>query len=267
MQYVWWTMTLARNRYVAELLLLIAGYLAYIGVKHLFTQNLESVAFENAHTIINLEAALGGFWEQEIQEWLLKNHSAVVVFFNWVYTLGFFPVLIPAALVLFVKRYPTYVYYRNVFLISYGMTWLVYLGFPTAPPRLMPEYGFVDTIELLGPALYNSSEAIDYYNQYSAMPSMHFGWTLLFGMLFIRSSHPLLKVFGFVYPALSLASIVVTGNHYFLDAVVGGAIILASFAIYSWLKHTPLGSGRTTLRGLPGSWFGRKLTPHRVGRE
>ena len=260
-------MTLVRNRYVTELLLLIAGYLFYTGIKHLFIQDLEDIAFENARTIINLEAAFQGFWEQAIQEWLLRNHSYVVVFFNWVYTLGFFPVLIPAAVILFIKRYPTYVYYRNVFLISYAMTWLMYLGFPVAPPRMMSEYGFVDTIELLGPALYNSSEAIDYYNQFSAMPSMHFGWTLLFGILFIRSSNRSLKVFGFVYPALSLASIVVTGNHYFLDAAVGGAIILASFAIYRWLKYAPLGPGLITLRGLAGSWFGRKLTPHRVVRE
>lgn len=260
-------MTLARNRYLTELSLLVAGYLVYVGIKHLFIQDLGLIAFENARKIIDLEAALHVFWEQAIQEWLLSDHRDGVVFFNWVYSLGFFPILIPAAVILFVKRYPTYVYYRNVFLVSYVITWLIYLSFPTAPPRMMSEYGFVDTIELLGPAMYNSKETIDYYNQFSAMPSMHFGWTLLFGILFLRSSYLPLKVFGFVYPALSLVSIIVTGNHYLLDAIVGGTIILASFAIYHRLKSTPLSPSFITLRGLTHSWSRRKLTPHSAVRD
>ena len=260
-------MRLTRNRYINELALLAVGYLFYIGIKGLFVQDLEILAFENARKIINLELALNLYWEQPIQNWLLDNHHNVVVFFNWVYTLGFFPVLIPAAIILFLARYPTYVFYRNVFLVSYAMTWLLYLTFPTAPPRFMTEHGYIDTIERLGPALYNSTEALSYYNQFSAMPSMHFGWTLLFGILFIRSKPLPLKLFGLAYPALSLAAIVVTANHYILDAVIGGIIILSSFGIYLLLKNAALNPVAQSLPILSRGSLRRRLRPHLASRQ
>ncbi len=104
---------------------------------------------------------------------------------------------------------------------------------------MMIEYGYVDTIEAMGPAIYNSKEALSYYNQYSAMPSMHFGWILLFSMVFLRSRVRPLRIFGAVYPALALAAIVVTANHYILDAVVGGSIIAGSYGIYRLLRSVP----------------------------
>ena len=227
------------NRYAIELGLLASGYLLYIGVKHLFVDDLEALAFENARKVIDVEISLNIYWEPTIQGWLLDNLRSVVVFFNWVYTLGFFPILIPTAMVLFLFRYKTYVLYRNVFLISYLLTWLVYLTFPVAPPRMMIEHGYVDTIEAMGPAIYNSKEVLSYYNQYSAMPSMHFGWILLFSMVFLRSRVKPLRILGAVYPALVLVAIVVTANHYILDAIVGGSIIAGSYGIYLLLRSVP----------------------------
>lgn len=227
------------NRYTIELGLLASGYLLYVAVKHLFVDDLDTIAFENARKVIGVELSLNIHWEPTIQGWLLDNLRSIVVFFNWVYTLGFFPILIPTAIVLFLFRHKTYIIYRNVFLISYLLTWLVYLTFPVAPPRMMIEYGYVDTIEAMGPAIYNSKEALSYYNQYSAMPSMHFGWILLLSTVFLRSRVKVLRIFGAVYPALVLAAIVVTANHYILDAIVGGSIIAGSYGIYLLLRILP----------------------------
>ncbi|MEE9199292.1 MAG: phosphatase PAP2 family protein [Dehalococcoidia bacterium] len=218
----------------------MAGYLFYISVKRLFVADLEAIAFENAYRIISLESTLHLFWEADIQGWLLDHHRWVVILFNFIYTFAFFPVLIPAAIVLFIFRYRTYVFYRNVFLVSYTFTWLIYLTFPAAPPRLVTQYGFVDTIERMGPAFYNTKEAMALYNQFSAMPSMHFGWSLLFAIIFLRSRHLPLKLFGIVYPGLSLGAILITANHYVLDAIVGGAIIVASYGIYLLLQRRAL---------------------------
>ncbi|MCH8088021.1 MAG: phosphatase PAP2 family protein [Chloroflexi bacterium] len=234
---------IAHNRYAIELGLLVLGYLLYVGVKYLFVDDLEAIAFENARKVIDVELSLNIHWEPTIQGWLLDNLQSVVVFFNWVYTFGFFPILIPTAIVLFLFRHKTYVLYRNVFLISFLITWLIYLTFPVAPPRMMIEYGYVDTIEVMGPAIYNSKEALSYYNQYSAMPSMHFGWTLLLGVFFVKTRNRLLRLFGVVYPGLSLGAIVVTANHYLLDAIAGGIIILVSFGIYVSLKRIHLELG------------------------
>lgn len=226
------------NRYTLELTLIVTGYLFYISVKRLLVEDLQTIAFDNAHKVINTELLLGFFWEADLQGWLLDNALWVVTFFNWSYSLGFFPVLIPSAIILFIFRYKTYVFFRNVFLISYAITWTLYLIFPAAPPRMMTGHGFIDTIAEMGPALYNTKEAIALYNQFSAMPSMHFGWTLLFGIIFFRSPHLPLRLFGVLYPALSLSAIVITANHYILDAIVGGAIILGSYGLYLLIRSS-----------------------------
>ncbi len=100
---------IAHNRYAVELGLLVLGYLLYVGVKYLFVDDLEAIAFENARKVIDVELSLNIHWEPTIQGWLLDNLRGVVVFFNWVYTFGFFPILIPAAIVLFLFRHKTYV--------------------------------------------------------------------------------------------------------------------------------------------------------------
>jgi hypothetical protein len=229
------------NKYVVELAIFAVGYLFYISVKRLFVPDLETVAFENAHKLIELEVTLRFFWEPDIQSWLLDNMRWVVVFFNWAYTLAFFPILIPAAVYLFVFRHKTYVYYRSIFLISYPATWLLYLTVPTAPPRLLQEFGFVDTIQSMGPALYNDRNAVALFNEFSAMPSMHFGWTLLFAIIFLKSRHLPLKLLGVLYPGVSLGAIVVTGNHYIIDAIVGGGIIVGSYSIYVAFRQPAFG--------------------------
>ena len=232
-----------RNRYFGELTLVAVVYLFYISVKQLLVEDIEVIAFQNAHRIIDLEISLHLFWELDIQLWLIEHFHWLVVFFNWTYSVAFFPILVPAAILLFLFRYQSYVHYRNIFLISFVITWILYLTFPTAPPRLMPEFGFTDTIEILGPALYNHRSVLDFYNQFSAMPSMHFGWTLLLGVFFVKTRNRLLRLFGVVYPGLSLGAIVVTANHYLLDAIAGGIIILVSFGIYVILKRIHLELG------------------------
>ena len=225
-------LALLENRYAREGTLLVLGYAAYMLLRQVFPEDLEAVGRANAAKVIEVERALGVYWEPTIQSSLLAEASWVVTFFNWAYSLGFLPVLVPGALVLMTLRYDTFVYFRRVFLISYVMTWALWLTLPVTPPRLMPEEGFIDAIEVLGPAFYNSKQAIAFYNQHSAMPSMHFGWTLLFSVMLLRTGSRALRLFGALYPVAAFGAIIVTANHYFLDAVAGGVIIGCAFAIY-----------------------------------
>ena len=223
---------LLENRYAREGSLLLLGYAAYMLLRQVFPDDLEVVGRANAARVIDVERTLRIYWEPTIQSSLLSEASWVVTFFNWAYSLGFLPVLVPGALVLMTLRYESFVYFRRVFLISYVMTWGLWLTMPVTPPRLLPELGFIDSIDAMGPAFYSSKEAIAFYNQHSAMPSMHFGWTLLFSVMLLKTGHRVLQLFGAVYPVVALGAIIVTANHYFLDAVVGGVIIGCAFAIY-----------------------------------
>ena len=95
--------------------------------------------------------------------------------------------------------------------------------FPTAPPRFLPEWGFVDSVaEFTGVA--QDSVAVDaLFNPYAAVPSMHVGFALMIGSPLAR----LVKhacgssVFWASYPLLVTFVIVATANHFVADAVLG----------------------------------------------
>ena len=88
---------------------------------------------------------------------------------------------------------------------------------------------FVDIINAFGPSGYASREFTNYYNAYAAMPSLHLGWTVMFGIMFLRTNNRLIQVFGVIYPTMTLFAITITGNHYILDAIGGGLLVLASY--------------------------------------
>ena len=223
---------LFENRFVKEGSLLILGYIVYMSLRHVFLEEVEAVGRTNALKVIDIEKFLGIYWEPALQSRLLSEASWIVTFFNWAYSLGFLPIIVPGALALLCLRYDSFVYFRRVFLISYVITWVLWLTLPVTPPRLIFEEGFMDSIEVMGPAFYNSKQSIAYYNQHSAMPSMHFGWTLLFSIMLLKTGSRVLRLFGVVFPIVAFAAIVITANHFFLDAVVGGGIIGLAFAIY-----------------------------------
>ena len=63
------------------------------------------------------------------------------------------------------------------------------------------------------------------------MPSLHFSWTILFGVLFLRTPNKWLKIFGVIYPTITLLAITITANHYIMDAIAGAALMVVAFAL------------------------------------
>ena len=236
----------------------IAGvYFLYMVVRKFMIPNIEPVAFANATRIISFESAVGFLWEPGWQSWAIGHSGALVVLLNWAYVITFAPLIVITAVVVYIKDRQKYFYYRNIILLSFAIALTIFALFPLAPPRFMPEYGFVDAIHRLGGSLswYGGSEFAQaiYYNVYAAMPSLHFGWTVLFGVLFIRMDSWWLKAWGVIYPTLTFFAITVTGNHYILDAAGGGAMALASFLCYEAIIHlkrgapVPLAAAKTRL--------------------
>lgn len=220
-----------QHSFIREPIYLLIGYLVYLGLRLSILENVRARAFENADAVIRFERWLGVFQEQSIQAWMLENAHNLVMFFNWFYTVGFFPVILPFAVVMFISYRRHYRYYRNVLVVSILITWSIYAIYPLAPPRLIVGEGFIDTVAALGPDLYTSKDSMELYNAFSAMPSMHFGWTALVGLIAFRTGHTLLRVIGITYPALMFIAVIVTGNHYIVDPLVGGLVVYASLRI------------------------------------
>jgi membrane-associated phospholipid phosphatase len=200
------------------------GYLVYSQVRGLAGRRV-SDAFINAYNLIDIERDLGIFKELTIQQWVLASDLLVDVF-NLIYFYGFFPLVIPSAIFLFLRRPQIYRLARNAFLISGGIAVCFFLTLPTAPPRLVG-MGFIDTLNQSMTPTYSSIPGV---NHYAALPSMHVGWTFLLAVaLFLAFASWRGRPAFFLIPVAMFTATVVTGNHYFLDGVLG--LIVAIFAL------------------------------------
>ena len=95
------------------------------------------------------------------------------------------------------------------------------------------------------------------------MPSLNFAWTVMFGIIFLRTPYIWLKVFGIVYPVITLFAITITANHYLTDAFGGGMVILVSFLIV----EIGFDSKRSLLRAVLHEWEPRTKRRYNVPWE
>lgn len=228
------------RRVRAPFVLRQAGLLAiavalYFGVRSL-TAGSRELAEANASMVVDLERTLGLHWERDVQQFAL-SFDGVLPVVNAIYIWGHWPVIAAVLAWLAWRHRDEFLVYRNALLIS-GLVGMVIVAlFPVAPPRLM-DLGFLDTVTMHSEA-YRVLQPPSFTNQYAAMPSFHVGWDLLAGIALVRvGTRRWMRVAGAALPVLMLVSVVVTGNHYFVDAVVGDLIVLAALRL-SLLTRAP----------------------------
>lgn len=209
-------------RTLFELLLIIPAYVLYELVRGT-VDGRTAEAFHRASWLIDVERGLGIFWEAELQSLILTWDVGIRIA-NGVYVWGHLPVIIGVALWLLFFHRPRYALFRNAFLISGGIGLIFYWLLPTAPPRFLPAWGFVDTAVASGSYYFFQPPA--FVNQYAAMPSLHFGWSLLVAVAIFSQVRSPLRYLAFLLPLASMVGIVLTANHFFLDAAAGAAVAM-----------------------------------------
>lgn len=205
-----------------QIALMAAAALLYFGVRGL-TERKEAVAFANARQLLRFEAAVAMDVERAAQDWLL-DRDWLVTFFNWVYIWGHWPVIIATLAWLFARHPPEYALLRNAMFISGAIGLIIFVSYPVAPPRLLPD--FVDTVTERSNS-YRVLQPPGLVNKYAAMPSLHFGWNLLVGVMIHRVARSrFTEVYAVLGPALMALAVVLTANHFVVDAIVGGVVAL-----------------------------------------
>ncbi|MEU1051801.1 bifunctional glycosyltransferase 87/phosphatase PAP2 family protein [Streptomyces sp. NPDC005876] len=241
---------LSRPNLLLELLLIRVTYAAYAKVRLAATGGSNSAgrarAEEHGHQILDLERFLHIDIEHAV------NHAVVKVswlrdFFDFYYTSFHFVVPLTVLGLLYWRRPVDYRWARA----SLGFaTLLALVGFwlyPLAPPRLMPSLDIIDTVhgvqDFTKPD-YGTLTALT--NQYAAMPSLHFGWSLWCGLVIaIIAPKAWMKALGLLHPLFTVSAIVATGNHWVLDAVGGAAVVGAGFGL-TYLLQGPRARTVTT---------------------
>jgi membrane-associated phospholipid phosphatase len=236
-----------RGRLLREVLVVGIAYFIYSQVRGLAGDRTVD-AFRNAYKIVNIERDLGIFKELALQA-LILPHDLLVAAANMVYFYGLFPLIIPTALFLFIRRPPLYVVVRNAFLASGFIAVVFYLSLPTAPPRLLSGMGFVDT---LGRSLTPSYSSLPGVNHFAALPSMHVGWNFLTALAIYWA----LRGFRFrwaawLLPAAMVAATVATGNHYFIDGALGIMVALGGVGVALLIERRGLRRRAAAAMGEP----------------
>lgn len=117
---------------------------------------------------------------------------------------------------------------RNVLVALTGAALVVHVVYPLAPPRMFPQWGFTDTMATYGPDAYAGASG-DLANQFAAMPSLHVGWAALIAYVVWRTGPRWLARLALLHVVVTVAVVVVTANHYWLDGVV--ALLLLAGAL------------------------------------
>jgi hypothetical protein len=152
---------------------------------------------------------------------------------------------------LFRRRPERYPLWRNTLAFTTALALIGFAFYPLVPPRLLPDnYHFVDTLKTIGGLWSFDSGAMNKVsNQYAAMPSLHFAWSSWSALVLAPAfKRRWLRVLVYSYPFVTVFCIVVTANHYILDALGGAVVLAVGFAM--GLATTKVVEARTSRRQL-----------------
>jgi len=111
---------------------------------------------------------------------------------------------------------------------------------PVAPPRLLPDLGYVDTAMAYGQSVYGTYGS-GMANQLSAMPSVHVDWAVIVGVFVWRCAPRAVRWIGPLHLVVTVLVVVATANHWWLDGIVAAALVGAAAGVceaYAWVRRT-----------------------------
>ncbi|MCP4084330.1 MAG: phosphatase PAP2 family protein [Actinomycetia bacterium] len=233
------------NRWWLEILFIAAFYLIYSAIRNQFGSAAVSpeTALDNAWTVIDLEESMGLFFEPGLQARFINN-TRFIQFWNLFYGTFHF-VVTGGALFWAYKRFNhRYRIWRNTLAFATALALAGFSLFPLMPPRLIEdcgtfggcvqtEYDFVDTaVEIGGLWSFDSGTMQSISNQYAAMPSLHLGWAIwCTGVLYLYLRRWWARALMALYPVATLFAVVVTANHYWIDALGGALIVIVGYGL------------------------------------
>ena len=187
-------------------------------------------AYNNAQTVIQIQEQIGLPSEKEFQRLfsqrrtLIKVSNIYYMYAHWIVT----PVFLAAA---FKWDKRTFYLTRNMLAIMTMIGAVIHLAFPLAPPRMLP--GFLDYGMIVGPSPYGVSVS-EFANQIAAMPSLHVGWALIVSL----GASKLHKV-SLLHFLITTTVVILTGNHFWLDAIVAVILFIIAYNIAIKLEKEP----------------------------
>ena len=210
-----------------QFLIWIGFYVVYQVARGAADRSVAS-AFHNGEWVLQKESGIGALFEPAVQR-VVDTSSIMVTLTSYTYWLSQFAVVGVTLLWVYFRHHEKFAGFRN-WLITANLIGLVgYVLMPTAPPRMFPEWGFVDTLGQFSSINHDSGLISFAANPYAAMPSLHAMDALIVGVVMfglVRSR--VAKALWLAWPAWVAFSVISTGNHYWLDVVAGFVLAAAT---------------------------------------
>jgi hypothetical protein len=189
--------------------------------------------------------------EETVQRWL--THVPALLRLGNVYYIVFHVAPVGIWLVwMFVRHRDRYPVWRNV-LAGASAVCMVIQTIPVAPPRMFPQYGFVDAPQVYGPLVYDPAGS-GLAGQLAAMPSMHVLWAVTIGVSAMAVSTSRWRWLGMDHAVMTVYAVTVTGYHWLADsivavALVGGGVLVAG--LLASPAHVPEAMATNPVLGVP----------------
>ncbi|MEI7759821.1 MAG: phosphatase PAP2 family protein [Thermoleophilia bacterium] len=205
---------------VSQFAFWLVFYAVYQVVRGVADRNVGS-AFLNGLHVIRIEEWSGTLFEPTLQQ-LVDSSSLLVTATAYTYWLSQFAVVLCTLLWVYFRHHECFAGFRN-WLIAANLVGLVcYVIVPTAPPRLFPEWGFIDTLARHSGVNHESGLVALTANPYAAMPSLHSMDSFIVAVVMVGVCRSLLaRVLWMIWPVWVWFSVMATGNHYWLDVFAG----------------------------------------------
>ena len=220
-------------------------------VSRLLTADAAQTAQANAADVLWLQTRLHLPDERAVQQWALAVDGLAQVA-NAYYLALHFPVVMGLLLWLFLRhRDDAYRWVRDLLVLTTFASLVIHLSFPLAPPRMLA--GFVDTGVVHGMSAYAGMTA-NSANQIAAMPSLHVAWSAVVALAVMRVLRSRWRLLVWLHPVLTVLVVVVTANHYWLDAAVallivaGATAALAALPLLATRRPRPAAAPRPCTR-------------------
>jgi PAP2 superfamily len=204
-----------------------AGVLAFGGYLAVAARSPTRLARANANArqVVALERWLGLPSERPANVWTASHHLLTSVA-NYEYASGYLASTLATLAWLRLTKPPEYARHvlslLGINVVAVG----VFAGYPVTPPRLLAGAGFVDTVTngrtvgSWGTGMISATA-----NEHAAMPSLHVAWTTWVAATLLAQDVPRwLRRAAVLHVGTTTAVIVMTGNHWLLDAVAGVAV-------------------------------------------
>ena len=191
-------------------------------------------AFQNGEWVARTENGLGALFEPALQR-VVDTSSILVFLTSYTYWLSQFAVVGITLLWVYFRHHDQFTRFRNWLIVANLVGLVGYIAMPTAPPRMFPEWGFIDTLAQYSSVNHDSGLISAAANPYAAMPSLHAMDAFIVGVVMFGLSRTwAAKALWLAWPAWVAFAVMSTGNHYWLDVLAGIVIAILTGLV---LRH------------------------------